>query len=279
MGPRVRDLVVLSLITISLLGGCSPRQMDEQHFVEYRYAVTEISEIQVELHTGRINVVGGDNQELLLNATLANPSSLIAEQRGSNLFVSLVDPVGDDKLTLQVPAGMALKIDTFTADVSLSNVPGKIEVSSVAGNIEVDTFTGNALLWAGRGDVEVLHGGGELVVIGEHGVLSVDEFDGNLLMTTIMGTINYLAAAGAHGTVFLESDHGPVEVLLPESANLDIWVNTTSGYVTCLGPKLDQTVDGCVGVIGQGMGELVVRTVSGRVDLKVIFTEPEGQND
>jgi hypothetical protein len=121
--------------------------------------------------------------------------------------------------------------------------------------------------------VAVLHGGGELVVIGEHGVLSVDEFDGNLLMTTIMGTINYLAAAGAHGTVSLESDHGPVEVLLPESANLDIWVNTTSGYVTCLGPKLDQTVDGCVGVIGQGMGELVVRTVSGRVDLKVLSRE------
>jgi hypothetical protein len=98
-------------------------------------------------------------------------------------------------------------------------------------------------------------------------------------MTTIMGTIKYSGVENAAGIVKLESDHGPVEARMPENAHFDIQVRTTSGYVTCLGTGLAQTVAGCEGVIGDGTGELDIRTVSGRVDLKVISTRPEGQND
>jgi DUF4097 and DUF4098 domain-containing protein YvlB len=273
MVKGVRVLLVLSLLFLSTIGGCRNFQAIEQKSFESRYNITNISEIQVELHAGRINVVGGDSQELILNASIADPDSFIEKQQGSRLFVSLVDSEGDDELSLLVPTGIVVKVETFSADISLVDFTGEIALSSAAGNIRLDLFSGDAQLRAGRGNVDLRNGDGDVVIIGEHGILSASGFDGNLSMSTIMGTLKYLAAEGAHGSTALESDHGPIEVLLPESSHLDIRVNTTSGYVTCLGSDLIQTVDGCVGRVGEGTGELVVRTVSGRVDLKVLTTE------
>jgi DUF4097 and DUF4098 domain-containing protein YvlB len=258
-----------------LLGGCTALPPTQNQIFERQYTAEEISEINVDLQAGQINLVGGDSTEIILNASLANLDSIIEEHQDTILNLTFPESEIGDVITFQVPLGVVLNINTFSAGVTVIDFFGQVDISSVAGDVVLDAFTGDALLWAGRGDVDILYGQGDVVVIGEHGTLSVSGFDGDVSMTTIMGTLKFLGAESANGSAFLESDHGPVEVLLPETANFDIQVNTTSGYVTCLGSELSQTVSGCEGIIGEGTESLAVRTVSGRVDLKVISAEPQ----
>ena len=94
-------------------------------------------------------------------------------------------------------------------------------------------------------------------------------------MSTIMGTLVYEGEAGTAGEVKLETDHGPVEVYLPADASMDVEVRTTSGDVACMAGELRQTYDGCEGSLGGGAGSLTVRTVSGRVDIRMIEVSGE----
>jgi DUF4097 and DUF4098 domain-containing protein YvlB len=271
--------MVLVGLVIFVLVGCNSLQSGKYHPVERKYSAAGISEIQVEMQAGQLSVVGEDFQELVLSASLAKPDLFTEAKQGSMLMISLTESGNGDEVTLRIPEGVILKIDTFSADVHLTDYNGQIEISSVAGNIVLDSIVGEAWLWAGRGDVDVQNGQGDQTIIGEHGVLSVSGFDGNVSMSTIMGKLEYTAAEGVSGFTSLESDHGPVEVLMSESANFNIFVNTTSGFVTCLGADIAQTVSGCERVIGDATGILEIRTVSGRIDLKVVATMPEGQND
>jgi hypothetical protein len=272
-------MVVVIILIPFLLSGCNSFQSVEQHVVGYHYSAEDISEIRIELDTGQINLLGGNSSEITVNGSLVNADSIIEDYQDSIIYLTFPESEIGDEITIQVPPGVVVNINSFSADVIISNFSAQLEVSSVAGDIILDAFTGDALLWAGRGDVEIVDGNGEVVVIGEHGTLSVSGFEGDVSMTTIMGTLRYLGSENTSDSATLESDHGPVEVLLPETANFDIQVNTTSGYVTCLGPDLAQTVSGCEGIIGEGTGRLDVRTVSGRVDLKVISTEAEAQDN
>jgi len=195
------------------------------------------------------------------------------------LSIALEKAGSQDEIILRVPDGMTLNIQTFQGDVELKNLRGTVQVRSTAGRIDFQSFTGKALLWAGRGDIHVADGQGEIVLFGEHGSLSTEGFEGSLSMTTIMGALNYADPGDAHNFVQLESDHGPVEVFLARNTNSKVAVSTTSGLVTCTGEGFSKTYNGCSGIIGAGEGEITIRTVSGRVDLKVVDLKEGAQDD
>lgn len=270
----------MTLLVIPItLSSCRTPKSEDIPILESAFELAQISEVVVNFPSGTISIYPSQDPQISSYAKLANPENLQIKQKTSVLTFELEKGDRQDELELYIPDGVSLQINTYSADISANGLAGEISIRSTSGNITLDSFDGQINLWAGRGNISVLNGTGELVLFGEHGNLSVEDFNGSVSMTTIMGTINYTATNVDKPSTHLESDHGAVKVLLTDQIGAKIEVVTTSGFITCSGVGLSQTVDGCTGTIGNGDGEISIRTVSGKVDLSIIEFREETQND
>jgi DUF4097 and DUF4098 domain-containing protein YvlB len=127
-------------------------------------------------------------------------------------------------------------------------------------------LSGDIFLKSGRGNVRAVDCEGQIRVLGEHGILRMTDLHGQIASATIMGTINFTGSIGDGDEVFLETDHGPVLVTVIAPVNMQVKAWTASGEVACMIAGLEQTIDGCVGRVGDGApGKLTVKTVSGKI--------------
>ncbi len=270
-----RSTLVFTLLIALVLAGCASCSAALPTASEQRFPAQDLQTISIELKAGDLSLFPAAGQEVVISASMSDPAALAAAQTNSLLTLALPASQAGDALTVQVPAGIDLTIQTFSADIHISGLGGNLEVRSTAGDITLEDFSGQALVWAGRGAVSLQGGAGAAAIIGEHGALSVSEFAGDVSMTTIMGSITYHAPQNAQGIVSLEADHGSIQAALPDSADLAIQASTTSGNVICLGAALSDTVDGCQGALGNGTGQLTIRTVSGKIQLQITHPAQE----
>ena len=110
---------------------------------------------------------------------------------------------------------------------------------------------------------------GQLRVLGEHGILNLENVSGTIGSSTIMGTIRYSGRPMVGDKIHSEVDHGPVEISLPFDSNLVVEISSISGELACMVPSLSSTRQNCLGTIGAGGASMTVRTVSGNVTLQV----------
>ncbi len=166
-------------------------------------------------------------------------------------------------------------LKTFSADIGIQNLSGDLTLKSSAGKVAIAGFSGSATVWAGRGEITVADSRGEMVLISEHGAVEVNNFSGKISMSTIMGSLNYTGSQGGQNMVRMEADHGPVYAVFPASADLSIFASSTNGEVVCIGADIQHTVDGCQADIGAGEGSVKIRTVTGRVEIRVVDSQEE----
>ena len=225
--------------------------------------------ISIELHAGKLEIGPAADQKLGISGSLFAPGSLLIDQSDTGIEIIHTKSQADDILQVQIPEGSILKVKTFSADVNIMDFSGDLMVSSSAGKIAIDRFSGLATVWAGRGEIAAADSRGEMILISEHGAVNVETFEGELSMSTIMGSLAYNGAENDQNIVRLEADHGSVTVSLPGSANTTVSAASTSGEVICIGPGITHTVDGCQIVAGSGTGSITIRTVSGRVEVRM----------
>jgi DUF4097 and DUF4098 domain-containing protein YvlB len=183
------------------------------------------------------------------------------------LFSGFVDPAV--QLEVRVPQEVPVRVETFDAPVILRDLRGEVEVHSTSGDILAENLSGEILLRSARGDVRAVNCSGIVQVLGEHGILALEDVRGEVGASTIMGTIRYTGAPGSGDEVNLETDHGPVQIELGKDSGLDISMTTTSGEIDCSLPGLTFSSRSCSGILGNGAGSLTVRTVSGEVTLRL----------
>jgi len=260
----------VALLLLTILAACSAGYPESYQWVEKNFEVEKVSMVAIKQEVGTLSVRNSDNFSIEINGSITEKNNLSVEQGSNKITIIIEDGSARDELVVAVPDGISIEIATFKADVDIHGIFSEIRVDSTAGSIALNSTADKVQIKAGRGEIELTGESNNAVLIGEHGVISVRDFQGNVSMTSIMGTLEYYGIENDQNQVVLEVDHGPVKIFLPESANQAILVSTTSGYVTCMGDGLMQTVDGCRGQIGSGAGELKIRTVSGRVDLQVL---------
>ena len=225
--------------------------------------------IYIEMHAGNLEVQPAVGQELGIRAGLVAPDLLEISQNDASIEIIHNQSQTADFVRVQVPEGSILKIKTFSADIHIEGFAGDLTVNSSAGKITIDQVAGSATAWAGRGEIAATDSQGKMVLISEHGAVRVENFSGEISLSTIMGSLVYHGAQNDQNTVRLEADHGSVTVYMPESANTAISASSTSGEVVCIGPNVIQTVDGCLASAGSGTGSITIRTVSGRVEVRL----------
>ncbi|MCP4141771.1 MAG: DUF4097 domain-containing protein [Chloroflexi bacterium] len=266
---RIRFIALFLFLTITI-HGCVGRVPEELQNASYEYPAEELSNITVEIYNGTVTVAAANDNVARINVFSQDLENVRLHKTESDLSINEANRGDLSVITLDIPNGKKIEIKTFSGNVEIESLVGIITVKTSAGNIYLNSFVGDAQLWAGRGDVSVWGGDGNVVIIGEHGTLTVEDFVGDVSMTTIMGSTKLIANKSVDGEIRLEADHGPIEVELPESADLDVIVNTNSGLVTCLSRDLYATVDGCEGRLGMGGTQMSIRTVSGNVGIVVV---------
>jgi len=260
-------IFILIMFAALNLSSCGVVPSQEEDNLEFSISSGRVEEFVISVHSGSVVVGKAPGPEIIIRAAADQLPEW--SQDGEMLQLIREDRRHQSPVELFIPAGIALRVETDRGDILVEDVSGNLELNSIDGGIEAVNSHGTIRLRAQRGDASVIGGSGTLAALGDHGILTVNGFHGAVSMSTIMGTLVYIGPPGAADEVSLETDHGPVRVNLPADADMDVVARTNSGSKACMGTDLQQTYDGCQGVLGEGQGSLIIRTVSGRIQIAV----------
>jgi hypothetical protein len=237
--------------------------------------VQEGQSVFIRLDVGEITVLGGEDKQVRVDGETLFPDQTEYNVTNVSNQIQIVAKSSGNRsshvsLSVRVPDHIKLKIETEYASIAIHDYVGDVEAASTSGDIVIQNVRGNIVARSNRGDVNVQASTGKVSVVGNYGLLTLERTNGDVGVSTIMGTITFKGPIRAGDDVRLETDHGPVAVHLSQDSNLVLQVRSTSGDVACLLPNLSTSLRACDGAFHSGDGALTIRTVSGAVTLQLI---------
>ena len=269
MELMVRKMFLIGVL-ISLISGCGLSPAHQPQQIEREIPLAGVGSLAVDLERGHLVITGMDRENLKIVSSATNQPSRTLSTDQNELKLVFETSTRDQVIQLFLPDDLALSVETFSAQIEIFRFTGSLEIHSAAGDIRCQEGRGDVLLRSGRGDVRVVGGEGALTVLGQHGIINVDQFIGSASLSTIMGKIDYHAPVVTSGPVHLETDHGAVDVVIPDTSSYRVEAASTSGVLQCVGSQLESTLSGCEGSYSSGEFPLQVRTVSGRIYIQEI---------
>ncbi|MFE7269650.1 DUF4097 domain-containing protein [Streptomyces sp. NPDC057623] len=245
-----------------------------------------VSELQVRIAGGTVNVVGTDEGSARLEISEIEGPPLVVTQRDGTLtvayedlpwkgFLKWLDRKGWRRsavVSLAVPADTRVEVGVVgagavisgihgpsvvkgvTGDTTLVGLSGPVRADTVSGNVEAQAVTGELRFSSVSGDLTVVDGSGPSV--------KADSMSGSMIVD--------LDPEGPTD-VRLTSVSGEIAIRLPAPADADVEANTASGRISNAFEGL--RVHGqwgahkITGRLGAGTGKLRATTVSGSIAL------------
>jgi len=250
--------------------------------------------------SGSITVMGWERNEVHVEGTLGDGTERLEfDRRGDRVRIEVVIPkrshnVEGSYLTIHLPYGSELDVETVSADIEVEDVTGVVYLESVSGDIEVagemeeleaESVSGTIDLWVQcaevtastvSGDIELRDAFGDVTVESVSGDIDVDggEFS-HLDSGTVSGSIVFQGDLAGDGSYNFESHSGDIRLYLSEGLDADFEVSTFSGDIdNDFGPRprrVSKYTQGLELSFTQGSGDARVRveTFSGDVELLV----------
>ncbi|MFE7813657.1 DUF4097 domain-containing protein [Streptomyces sp. NPDC057433] len=245
-----------------------------------------VTELNVRLVNGTVNVVGTDEGSARLEVSEIEGPPLVVTQRDGVLtvayedlpwkgFLKWLDSKGWRRsavVSLAVPAHTRVEVGVVgaaavvsgvkgpsvlqgvTGDATLVALAGPVRADTVSGNVEAQSVTGDLRFHSVSGDLTVVDGSGSTV--------RAESVSGSMIVD--------LAADGPTD-IRLTSVSGEIAIRLPDPADAEVEANTASGAVSNAFDGL--RVHGqwgahkITGRLGAGTGKLRATTVSGSIAL------------
>ncbi|MET9830503.1 DUF4097 family beta strand repeat-containing protein [Streptomyces sp. NPDC006385] len=245
-----------------------------------------VSELQVRIVNGTVNVVGTDEGSARLEVSeIEGPPLVVTQQRGTLTvayedlpwkgFLQWLDRKGWRRsavVSLAVPPGTRVEVGVVGAGAVVSGIHGPSVVKGVTGDttlvglsgpVRADTVSGNVEAQAVTGDLRFHSVSGDLTVVeGSGSAVKADSVSGSMIVD--------LDPDGPTD-VRLTSVSGEIAIRLPAPADADVEANTASGTISNAFEGL--RVHGqwgahkITGRLGAGTGKLRATTVSGSIAL------------
>jgi hypothetical protein len=245
-----------------------------------------VSELQVRIVNGTVNVVGTDESSARLEVSEIEGPPLIVTHREGTLtvayedlpwkgFLKWLDRKGWRRsavVSLAVPARTRVEVGVVGAAAVVSGVEGRTEVKGVtgdttlvrlAGPVRADTVSGSLEAQAMEGDLSFHSVSGDLTVVEAGSSVKADSVSGSMIVD--------LDPAGRPTDISLTSVSGEIAIRLPQPADAEVEASTASGAVS--NAFEDLRVAGqwgakrITGRLGAGNGRLRATTVSGSIAL------------
>jgi DUF4097 and DUF4098 domain-containing protein YvlB len=272
-----RLIPLMFVLLVSFIPACSPVP---KHYTQLESRVVDVADSQsilVQVDHGEVTVLESEGNQVEIGGQVLFAQELdyqVVSTEKQIMIKVLARQAGSASVPLQVfvhiPKQLQAKVETDTASVFVRDYQGNVEVSSISGNITVERMTGTLTLRSNRGNITVRESSGIVSVVGNYGALNLQDANGEVAASTIMGNVVFAGLVQAGDHVRLETDHGPVSVNLSQDSASSIQVHSASGDVVCMLPGVTSTIRTCDGEMHSGEGNLSIRTVSGAVTLQLI---------
>ena len=260
-------------------------------------ATVEVSNVQ-----GSVEIVAWDKNEVELVAELESDKDQLefeATPRKVRIEVDRPDHrYGRDNeeayLTVRVPRGARLDIDTVSATITVAGVRGDQHLQSVSGEVGTQAFDAPVSAASVSGEVTITGNGGKAAVktenvsgtstvTGVRGILEGEVVSGEINATiaaaerislsSVSGEVVVNAQLGSAAQVELESVSGTLTLNLKPPVHADFDIESFSGDIeVCFGPKSRSTskyTPGSELVFTQGNGgaRVELQTLSGEIQV------------
>jgi DUF4097 and DUF4098 domain-containing protein YvlB len=290
---KMRTLATLALATALL-----PGTLWAQQRVEQRRAVAPDGFVEIESTSGSVRVVGWNRAEVEVGGSTGRSAEGFTITGGPRRTRIEVGHWGHPRggrsdLEIRVPAGSSLRIECYSAAITVSDVTGSVWAESVDGSItvtsgskeiDVETVNGAIEVTAPAKRVRAESTNGSVTVRGGSGAIEASTVNGSLTVTggtfdsarleTVNGRIRFEGDLSPRATLDAEAVGGSVELLLPADVSADFSLSSFSGeIVNDFGPAARRTSKytsqkELQHSTGSGGAKVVVETLSGRIALR-----------
>lgn len=292
-----------SWLAAAILAAAAPPALGQQTITKTA-AIAPDATVEVSNVQGMVEVSAWDKNEVELVAELENPKDEL-EFEASERYVRIeVDrPHGkyghdgdeeDANLTLHVPKGAHLVVDTVSAGITVKGVRGEQKLQTVSGEVETQAFDAAVTATAVSGEVMVSGNGGKAEVSTENvsGTTTVGGVRGNyhgevvsgeiratvasaerLELNSVSGDIDISAELTPTSRVAMESVSGTLTLRMKPPVNADFDIESFSGDIeNCFGQKARDTSKYTPGselnfTQGSGGARVEMQTLSGEISI------------
>jgi hypothetical protein len=279
------------------LGACVVR-VDSNDFrarEEKRFQVTGAPEINLTTFDGPIDVRGWDRDEVFVEVEkrgrekdAVEQIEVVSDQKGNRITLEARQPGGKKyafgmltamsrsaKLIASIPRGSNIVLRTGDGSISIEQVKGKIELRTSDGSITGLDLSGDLLARTDDGSVRLNSLDGRCDVITGDGSITLDGRFDFVRARTNDGSVSVKVMPGSQvrENWSLMTGDGNAIVYLPDSLSADLDAESDRGNT-----RVDQALrihtDGestktmLRGTIGEGGGNLRIRTVDGHIFFK-----------
>jgi DUF4097 and DUF4098 domain-containing protein YvlB len=265
--------------------------------VERRSPADPNGEVEIGNVAGRVEVVGWNRAEVELQADIAGGADeLRFERRGARTVIQIRTnrhhgAAAD--MTVRVPQGSSLMINTVSADQQVEGVRGRQRLQSVSGAIDTEVFDEFEIETA-SGEISVRgHGGQALArVTSVSGDVRLDDIGPDVELSTVSGDLNvrakrierarinttngdldFTAALAPDARIDAEAINGDLRFEFLGAVNAEFDIETFNGDIdNCFGPEPRRNRDFGPGnelrfEEGKGGATVRVKTLNGGVEL------------
>ncbi|HEX7114527.1 MAG TPA: DUF4097 family beta strand repeat-containing protein [Steroidobacter sp.] len=265
--------------------------------VERRSPADPNGEVEIGNVAGRVEVVGWNRAEVELQADIpGGADELRFERRGSRTVIQIRTNRhhgGAADLTVRVPQGSSLMINTVSGEQQVEGVRGRQRLQSVSGSIDTEVFDEFEIETA-SGEISVQgHGGQALArVTTVSGDVRLEDIGSELELNTVSGDMNvrarsiqrarinttngdldFTAALAPDARIDAEAINGDLRFEFLGAVNAEFAIETFNGDIdNCFGPKARRSRDFGPGnelrfKEGKGGATVRVKTLNGGVEL------------
>lgn len=291
-------IALLTAATLAVVAGPASAAQD----ISKRVMVAPDATIEVSNVQGSVGVTAWDRNEVELTARLEGDKDKLefeATERQVRIRVDRPDGkyrnTDDDAiLTLKVPKGARLIIDTVSADITVNGVRGEQRLGSVSGTVDTQAYdapvtlesvSGEILLKGndGKAQVSTENVSGSTVVTGIRGGYEGEAVSGDITATvaavdrlradSVSGDVEIHAELTATARVEMASISGVVKLMIKPPVNAEFDLESFSGDIeSCFGPQArdkSKYVPGSELSFTQGSGgaRVMIQTLSGEISI------------
>ncbi len=295
----IRNALLVAGICAAIAGPATAAQNLTKRATVLPDATIEVSNVQ-----GSVGITAWDRNEVELVAELESDKDVLAfETTDRHVRIEVDRPHGknygnsdeeDATLTLRVPKGARLIIDTVSANITVNGVHGEQELESVSGEVKTQAFDAPVSLSSVSGEVIVAGNGGKAVVstesvsgsttaTGLRGSYEGEVVSGKiraavaaaerLSVSSVSGDVEIQADLTPTARVSMESISGQISLTVKPPVNAEFDLESFSGHLkNCFDQKARDTSKYTPGselnfTQGSGGARVEIQTLSGEISI------------
>jgi len=237
--------------------------------VNESYPIGPGGEVDIEVLSGTVTIVAGSQDVVTVTGTLGDGvESLEIDGDEDGVYIEVEydehyhgKQEVDTDLTISMPAGAALSVETVSASISVTGITGEVDLESVSGSIDVaskpatldvETVSGNIYVESAPPESDISSVSGLIEVRAAGGALDAENVSGKITihggvidggdLASISGDITCHATPGPGSDLDIETMDGTITLVVDAKLVASFDVSTFSGSIeNQIGPKPQRT--------------------------------------